>query len=196
MKAAQPFRLRHLVAVIASLAATAGVLAAMGRPWWCREGDLTPWSLDIWSPHNSQHLVDPYTVTHALHGIALYGILWATIGGVCSASTRAAIAMGIETAWEIVENTNWMIDRYRRATVSLGYYGDSILNSLGDIVAFLFGYFAAGVLPSWVSIAAFFAVDSLLVWWIRDSLLLNVLMLVHPLESVKAWQLGGMSGSH
>ena len=102
---------------------------------------------------------------------------------------RAAIAIGVETAWEIVENTNTMIERYRVTTISLDYYGDSVTNSLGDIAAFVLGYLGATALPVWLSIVGFIVVDGLLLMWIRDSLLLNVLMLLHPIESVKAWQL-------
>jgi hypothetical protein len=162
----------------------------MGRPWWCRAGDAVPWSGDIWSRHNSQHLLDPYTITHVLHGFALYGVLWALLHRFTGPQARAAIGIGIETAWEIIENTDAMIERYRAATISLDYYGDSIANSLGDIAAFVVGYWGAGVLPVWLSALGFFAVDGLLVLWIRDSLLLNVLMLLHPIESVKAWQIG------
>ena len=89
-----------------------------------------------------------------------------------------------------------MIERYRAVTISLDYYGDSIANSLGDIVAFVLGYFAAGVLPVSVSMVGFFTVDGLLLWWIHDSLLLNVLMLLHPVEAVKAWQLRAVQGTH
>jgi hypothetical protein len=191
----QPLRLRHLGGVVAVLVLTACVLAAMGRPWWCRAGDPAFGSLEIWSRHNSQHFVDPYTITHALHGVALYGILWASLGGRASPAARAAIALLIETVWEIVENTDAMIERYRTATISLDYYGDSVANSLGDILGFLAGYFGASVLPVGVSVLGFFVVDGLLVWWIRDSLLLNVLMLLHPIESVKAWQLEAMPGA-
>jgi len=183
------FRGRHVLALIALLAATAVVLSAMGRPWWCQAGDAAPWSGDIWSRHNSQHLVDPYTISHLLHGVALYGLLWILLHGRSGPQARAAIALGVEIAWEIVENTDAMIERYRTATISLDYHGDSVANSLGDILAFVVGYLGAGVLPVWVSVLGFFVVDGLLVLWIRDSLLLNILMLVHPIEAVKAWQM-------
>jgi hypothetical protein len=186
------FRARHAGALAVLLATTAAVLAAMGRPWWCRAGDRALWSGDVWSRHNSQHLIDPYTITHALHGIALRGILWTVLGRRRSAPVRAAIAVAIETAWEIIENTDAMIERYRSATISLDYYGDSVANSLGDIVAFVVGYQVAGMVPVWLSVLVFFAVDGLLVLWIRDSLLLNVLMLLHPIDAVKAWQMSGV----
>ena len=177
--------------LVVVLAVTALVLHAMGRSWWCKAGDLVPWSIDIHTRHNSQHLADPYTLTHAMHGVILYGALWLTVGGIASPATRAAVALGIETAWEIIENTSWIIERYRAATISLDYYGDSVVNSLGDIAAFVLGYAAAGAIPVWVSVASVVVADALLVVLMRDSLLLNVLMLVHPIEAVKAWQSGG-----
>jgi len=150
-----------------------------------------PWSININSRHNSQHLADPYTLTHAMHGVILYGVLWLTVSGVVGPAARAAIALGIETAWEIVENTSWIIERYRAATISLDYYGDSVTNSLGDIVAFVLGYAAAGAIPVWISVASVVMADVLLVVLIRDGLLLNVIMLIHPIEAVKTWQQGG-----
>jgi hypothetical protein len=181
----------HWAALVLVLGAAALVLHAIGRPWWCEAGDLVPWSLDVHSRHNSQHLVDAYSLTHALHGLLFYGLLWLVLGNASGATARAAIALGIETTWEIVENTNAMIERYRATTISLGYYGDSVVNSLGDIVCFVLGYAAAAAIPTWVSVASFVAAEALLLVWMRDSLLLNMLMLVHPVEAVKAWQLGG-----
>jgi hypothetical protein len=179
------------LALAVVLVAVALVLHAMGRPWWCQAGDLVPWSGEIWSRHNSQHLVDPYSVTHAMHGLLFYWLLRLTVGRVASATTRASIALGIETTWEVVENTNAMIERYRAATISLDYYGDSVVNSIGDILCFLGGYAAAAAIPVSISVVSFVAAELLLLVWIRDSLFLNMLMLVHPIESVKAWQLGG-----
>ena len=150
-----------------------------------------PWSSDIWTRHNSQHVVDPYSVTHAMHGLLFYWALWLALGGVAGPTTRAGIALGIETTWEIVENTSFIIERYRAATISLDYYGDSVVNSLGDIACFVLGYAGAATMSAWVSLAAFVVAEALLLVLIRDSLLLNMLMLVHPVEAVKAWQLGG-----
>ena len=181
----------HWAALVVVLGVTALVLHAMGRPWWCRAGDLVPWSGDIWSSHNSQHVADPYTLTHAVHGIVFYGLLWLTLGRVAGVTARAGIALGIETTWEIGENTNAMIERYRATTISLDYYGDSVVNSVGDILAFVLGYAAAGAIPTWVSVASVVAAETLLIFWIRDNLLLNVLMLIHPIAAVKAWQHGG-----
>ena len=181
----------HWAALVLVLVATALVLHSMGRPWWCQAGDLVPWSSDIWTRHNSQHVADPYSVTHAMHGLLFYGVLWLALGGVAGSTARAAIALGIEVTWEIVENTNAMIERYRAATISLDYYGDSVINSIGDILSFVMGYVAAGTIPTTLSVAGFVVAEVCLLLTIRDSLLLNMLMLVHPIEAVKAWQLGG-----
>lgn len=183
-------RARHAAAPLLMLLGAAFALRGMGRVWWCSEGDLQPWSLDIWSPHNSQHLVDPYTITHVMHGVALYGLLWLLLRSVLSAADRGLVAVGLEVAWEIVENTETVIERYRETTVSLNYYGDSIVNSIGDTLAFVAGYALAATIPVWVSAVGFFVTDALLLLWIRDSLLLNVLMLVVPIEAIKRWQLG------
>ena len=179
------------LALTVVLAAAALALHAMGRPWWCQAGDLVPWSLQVQSRHNSQHLVDAYSVTHAMHGLLFYGGLWLFLGRVAGPTTRAAIALGIETTWELVENTSFIIERYRAATISLDYYGDSVVNSVADIVCFVVGYAAAATMPVWISAAGFAVAELLLLVWIRDSLLLNMIMLVHPVEAVKAWQLGG-----
>jgi hypothetical protein len=173
------------------LVLVAAALRAMGRPWWCGAGDAALWSGEIFSRHNSQHLVDPYTVTHVLHGVAFYALVWLAFRRLAGPIGRAWIGLGLEAAWEMVENTDAVIERYRAATISLDYYGDSVANSLGDVVAYAVGYAAAAVLPTWISVAGFFAVDGLLVLWIRDSLLLNVLMLLHPIEAVARWQSRG-----
>ena len=183
---------RHLAFCAVWLAAMAAVLSAMGRPWWCKAGDRAPWSIDVWSRHNSQHLVDPYSITHVLHGVLFYYLLWLVLRRFASPLGRAAIALAIETTWEIVENTSVMIERYRAATISLDYYGDSVANSLGDVLSFALGYLGATVLPWWVSLVGFVVADGLLALWIRDGLVLNVIMLIHPIEAVKAWQLGAI----
>lgn len=183
--------MRHVAAALLLLAVVAIVLSGMGRAWWCDAGDWSFWSADVWSRHNSQHPLDPYTFTHVQHGLVLYALLWALSRGRAGRTTRAWIALVLESAWEVLENTDAVIERYRAATASLDYYGDSVVNSLGDIVACMAGYLAASALPVGVSVVGFLVIDGTLLWWIRDSLLLNVLMLVHPLEPVKRWQMGG-----
>jgi hypothetical protein len=181
----------HVAAALVVLAAVAGALAAMGRPWWCRVGDGGLWAGNVFSPHNSQHLADPYTFTHVLHGLLFYAIAWAALRRVTGPLGRAWVAFLAEAAWEVIENTDAVIERYRAATISLDYYGDSVANSVSDILAFVVGYWAAGVAPVVVSVVGFFAVDAVLILWIHDSLLLNVLMLVHPIEAVRQFQMRG-----
>ncbi len=182
---------RDALAVSALLIATTAALHFMGQPWWCARGDLAPWVSDINSAHNSQHLADPYTLTHLLHGLAFYAILWALLGARASQRQRFLIAMTVEAAWEIFENTEFVIRRYREATISLDYFGDSIANSLADIAACALGYGIAMVLPAWSSVTVFAGIEILLLLWIRDSLLLNIIMLLWPIEAIRSWQAGG-----
>jgi hypothetical protein len=182
------FRLRHLIAALVILAAAAITLDLMGRRGFCEAGDLRIWSSDIYSEHNSQHLLDPYTFTHVLHGIGFYALLWLTMGRWTSAATRGIVMVGLESLWEIIENTETVIGRYREGTIALGYYGDSIVNSMGDILACAAGYLIAFLIPAWASVAVVLAVEMILVLWIRDSLLLNIIMLIHPIEAIRTWQ--------
>jgi hypothetical protein len=166
------------------------VLHLMGRRLWCACGSLSPWSWSIWSPHNSQHFVDPYTFTHVLHGALYYGVLWLLLGSRWP-PLRALLAVMVEVGWEIGENTNGVIAAYRESTISLNYFGDSIVNSVGDVIAFAAGYTGAMRLPVWLSALAFLAVEAALLLTIRDSLLLNIVMLLHPVPLIKVWQMGG-----
>ncbi len=180
-----------VLAWVAIVAATALILRTMGQPWWCALGDLSPWTSNINSAHNSQHLFDPYALTHVLHGVLLYGAVWLLLAKRLGQRGRFTVALVAEAAWEVFENTDFVINRYREATISLDYLGDSVLNSLGDIVACALGYGVAMTLPVWGSAVFFVAVELLLLLWIRDSLLVNVVMLVRPIEAIKTWQLGG-----
>lgn len=152
---------------------------------------MAPWTSDIASAHNSQHLFDPYSLTHVLHGVLLYAAVRALTGQRLGQRARFTIVLAAEAMWEIFENTNFVVARYREATMSLDYYGDSILNSLGDIAACAIGYGVAMTLPVWGSGVLIVAIEALLLLWIRDSLLLNVVMLVRPLDAIKDWQLRG-----
>jgi hypothetical protein len=163
-------------------------LHLMGRRLWCACGSAAPWSWDIWSAHASQHLIDPYTFTHVLHGVLYYALLRLLLGARWPRA-RALLALTIEVAWEIVENTPMVIAAYRK-TMAAGYAGDSIANSLGDIAACMLGYLAAMSLPPLVSALGVAAVEVALLLTIRDSLLLNVLMLLRPIEAIRAWQTG------
>ena len=143
-------------------------------------GDLWPWTWDVWSRHCSQHLVDPYTLSHLQHGIGLYLLLTRSGAARLTPDMRLLLVALVEAAWEITENTNWMIERYRTTTISLDYYGDSILNSLCDYLACVAGVLLAVRLPWQISLGLFVALEVLCICWIRDSLLLNILMLALP----------------
>lgn len=170
------------------LAATAIQLRLQGRIWWCACGRANLWAGDIWSAHNSQHLLDPYSFTHVLHGIVFYGLLCWILSRV-SASWKLTAACGIEALWEILENTSYVIDRYREVTVSLEYEGDSVVNSMADILCCGAGFLLARRLGFRRSLLVYCAVEIFLVIWIRDSLTLNVLMLLYPLAPVRTWQM-------
>ena len=162
-----------------------------GRRWWCACGRPVPWSGDIHGAHNSQHLVDPYSFTHLLHGALIYALL-RPLAGRLSPRARLVLAAALEVAWELVENSPLVIGRYRHDTVAQGYSGDSVINSLGDVVSCLAGYALARRLPAWGSVVLFVVIEAGMLAVYRDSLTLNVLMLFAPLPSVRAWQAGGV----
>jgi len=161
-----------------------------GRVWWCKCGQVYPISFVVNSEHNSQHLFDAYSFSHVLHGFVFCGGLW-LFRKRLTLPWRAAIAALIEIGWELLENSPIIINRYRESTISLGYTGDSIANSLGDIASFMLGFFIARKLGLWRSVAIFIAVELLMLWMIRDNLALNVLMLLWPIDAVRKWQAGG-----
>jgi len=175
------------VAVLAVVATA--YLRWQGRVWWCACGSWNPVSLQVNSAHNSQHLLDPYSLSHVLHGILFFGALWPARRWI-GPGWRAAAATAIEIGWEMLENSPVVIDRYRTTTIALGYTGDSVLNSAGDVVSFVLGFWLAGRLGWWRAGAVFVAVELLLLWTIRDNLTLNVLMLLWPVDAVRRWQAG------
>jgi hypothetical protein len=162
---------------------------AMGRKLWGVGGQPGIWSGNIWSAHNSQYLTDPYTFSHITHGVLLYSLLRLAAPGL-PPGLRAVLAIAAESAWEVTENTDLVIQRYRAATISLNYYGDSVMNSMGDILACVAGFVLAWRLPTRVTVIGVLVFEAGLVLWIRDSLFLNILMLVHPLEAIRRWQTG------
>lgn len=176
------------------LVVTIGMMAYLriqGRPWWCACGHWSLWSGNIWTSHNSQHLFDPYSFTHVLHGVVFYGFLCWLCPRV-PLGWRLCLAVVIEAGWEGLENSEAVINRYRTATISLDYFGDSVLNSVGDVLSCVVGFFVAKWLGFWRSVFLFVLVEVLLIASIRDSLLLSVLMLVYPLDVIKSWQMPGM----
>jgi hypothetical protein len=180
---------RYVAAAAAIMALAAAILLAMGRTPFCRCGSIRLWTPDAWGPENSQQLTDPYTFTHITHGILLYFIAWIVAPGL-SLPARAVLVIAAESAWEVLENTDMVIDRYRAATMALGYYGDSVFNSMGDILACAGGFAIASRLPARATIALVIVLELALTMTIRDSLLLNIVMLVHPIDAVRTWQAG------
>jgi Protein of unknown function (DUF2585) len=183
-------RLAYLGAGATILALAGALELAMGRKIWGVSGQRGIWSGDINSPHNSQYLTDPYSFSHLTHGILLYGITWPFARKV-SRPGRALMALALEATWEVFENTNMVIERYRAATISLHYYGDSVMNSMCDILTCMAGFALAAILPTRVTIVAVLVLEIGLALWIRDSLLLNIVMLIHPLATIRAWQSAG-----
>ena len=164
-------------------------LRSEGRRWWCRSGDLSPWSSGIHTGHTSQHFIDPYSFTHILHGMLFYAFL-RLVAGRLRWDVRLVLAVALECVWEVVENSEPVIGRYRRETIALGYDGDSVLNSLGDITSVVLGFLLAGRLPVRCSIALFLLVELVLLVIYRDNLLLNLIMLTYPFEAIRSWQMG------
>ena len=180
---------KYWIAGLAIIAATAATLLAMGRIPICECGYVRLWSPPEDLAGNSQHIADWYSPSHVIHGFLFYGALWLLMRS-RPIGTRALIAIAVEAVWEIVENSPWIIDRYREATIAVGYTGDSVLNSVSDILFMLAGFFIAARLPVWLTIAIGIVLELLALWVIRDNLTLNVIMLLYPSEAIRAWQGG------
>lgn len=182
------FETKTLLSCLAILAVAVVTLDLQGRVWWCQAGDYTPWSWDIWTAHNSQHILDPYTFTHILHGVLEFWLIGLVFWKVPLA-WRFVIAIFIESSWEVAENSSYIINRYREETLSLNYFGDSIINSVADIAACAFGFYVAYKIKFWRSLAFFIATEVILLLTIRDSLIINIIMLIYPIEAIKLWQI-------
>jgi hypothetical protein len=179
----------YVLLALAMIILQALALLAMGRVLMCTCGTIKLWHTVVQSSENSQHIFDWYTFSHLLHGFAFYLLLWFLLPraplGLC-----LLLAVGIEGAWEILENTDFIINRYRAETISLSYYGDSIVNSISDTLAMIAGFVLASQLPVGLVVTAAAVIEVGLAWWIRDNLTLNVIMLLHPLDPIRVWQAG------
>ena len=177
-------------AFIAVFILTAGIELWMGRPPLGPDGRFGLWEGNIWSSENSQRLADPYSFSHIIHGILFYAVLW-LVARKLPVRHRLLIALAVEAGWELLENSPLIINRYREATISLGYVGDSVLNSMSDILMMTIGFLFASRVPVKVSVAAVLVMEIGCALWVRDNLTLNIIMLIHPFDAIKHWQMAG-----
>ena len=193
MNAISSFWARHkwvIVAFVSVFVLTAVVELFMGRLLLGPDGRFGLWEGNIWSSENSQRFADPYSFSHIIHGVLFYSILW-LVARKLPVRHRLLIALALEAGWELLENSPLIINRYREATISLGYTGDSILNSLSDILMMTIGFLFASRASVRVSVAAVVLMEIGCALWIRDNLTLNIIMLIHPVDAIKHWQMAG-----
>ncbi len=185
---------RSLMAIVASCLGISAIAAvaerAMGRSWLGPDGRFGLWEGNIWSSEQSQRFADPYSFSHVVHGLLFYALLF-FVARRLPVRYRLVAAVVLEAAWEILENSPIVINRYRAVTIALGYVGDSVLNSMSDVLMMAAGFLLASRLRWWASVAVVVVLEVGMLLWVRDNLTLNILMLVHPIESIKAWQSAG-----
>jgi Protein of unknown function (DUF2585) len=182
-------RLTPILITLGIILLTAAYLLWIGREPICKCGYVKLWHGEVVSAENSQHLSDWYTPSHIIHGFLFFGALW-LVARRLSLGWRLAIATLVECAWEILENSDAVIERYRTVTISLDYFGDSVINTVFDVFAMILGFWLASKLPVWATVALIILFEGVTMLIIRDGLALNVLMLLWPLDSVAQWQAG------
>ena len=180
---------RTAIAALAIIALAAAIELAMGRNPICTCGNVDLWVGARDSPKTSQMLVDWYSLSHLVHGLLFYGLLW-LIARRWPAGRRFVAAVLIEASWEVIENTPMVIDRYRQTAAALGYNGDSVLNSVSDVLMMCIGFLAARKLPVWASVALVVVLEIVPLFVIRDNLTLNIINLIAPNAAIAAWQAG------
>ena len=178
---------RAMVIGAAILVVVALVLHAVGRIWMSASGQIILWVGGAGSPEDSQQLLDWYSASHFIHGILFFGFLY-LFRRYLSVGSRFIIAVVIESGWELLENSPLIIDRYRAATIAVGYTGDSVLNSISDILCMALGFVFARYVPVWVAVGIVIFLELLAGYVIHDNLFLNVLMLIYPVDAVRVWQ--------
>lgn len=178
------------LAFIAVVTLTGSIEWWMGRSLLGPDGRFSLWEGDIWSSECSQRFVDPYSFSHVAHGILFYGALW-LVARRLPVRQRFLAAVLLEAGWELLENSPFIIDRYRQVTIALGYDGDSVLNSLSDVVMMSLGFLLAFRLRPWITVMVLIAMEIGCALWIRDNLTLNIIMLLYPVAAIKTWQMTG-----
>ena len=178
------------LAVVTIVVLTGAIELGMGRSLLGPDGHFGLWEGDIWSSEQSQRVADPYSFSHVVHGLLFFGFLW-LVARRLPVGYRFVLAVLLEAGWEVLENSPIIIDRYRAATIALGYEGDSVLNSTSDILMMSLGFLMASRWRWWLSVAALVVMEVGCLVWVRDNLTLNIVMLVHPIEAIKAWQMAG-----
>jgi hypothetical protein len=179
-----------MIVIVAACALTAAIELTMGRLVFGPDGTFGWWAGDIWSSEQSQRFADPYSLSHIVHGLLFYGLLWVVVRRV-PVRYRLCMAVLMEAVWEVMENSPLIINRYREVTIALGYVGDSVLNSLSDILMMSLGFVLASRSRVRVSVAILVVFEIGMLLWVRDNLTLNIIMLIRPIEAIKTWQMSG-----